>query len=183
MLENLEVIIDDNKLYLYDDQLFFSEDLDKGIDTTRNAESLIKVGYNSDKDLIFYEKIRTFFTDKNVEEKYSFENYNWNVLFKIERDELVKYEKEEPGFDNFLKEFKVRIKINYDYIISNGLIHYIKEPNYCFKNINLMDMPFIKLNPSRNHKYDGPIFTASHEFEVEIQNRGLRYTKEYKRNE
>ena len=96
MLENLEVIIDDNKLYLYDDQLFYSEDLDKGIDTTRNAESLIKVGYNSDKDLIFYEKIRTFFTDKNVEEKYSFENYNWNVLFKIERDELVKYEKEEP---------------------------------------------------------------------------------------
>ena len=183
MLENLEVIIDDNKLYLYDDQLFYSEDLDKGIDTTRNAESLIKVGYNSDKDLIFYEKIRTFFTDKNVEEKYSFENYNWNVLFKIERDELVKYEKEEPGFDNFLKKFKEKIKINYDYIISNGLIHYIKEPNYCFKDINLMDMPFIKLNPSRNHKYDGPIFTASHEFEVVIQNRGLRYTKEFKRNE
>ena len=102
MLENLEVIIDDNKLYLYDDQLFYSEDLDKGIDTNRNAESLIKIGYNSDKDLIFYEKIRTFFTDKNVEEKYSFENYNWNVLFKIERDELVKYE-EEIDIDN-LKE-------------------------------------------------------------------------------
>ena len=173
MLENLEVIIDDNKLYLYDDQLFYSEDLDKGIDTTRNAESLIKVGYNSDKDLIFYEKIRTFFTDKNVEEKYSFENYNWNVLFKIERDELVKYEKEEPGFDNFLKEFKERIKKNYDYFISEGLIHHIKEPNYYFED----DLFAIKSD------LDEYIFTASHEFEVEIQNRGLRYTKEYKRNE
>ena len=173
MLENLEVIIDDNKLYLYDDQLFYSEDLDKGIDTNRNAESLIKIGYNSNKDLIFYEKIKTFFIDKGLDKEFSYENYNWNVLFKIERDELVKYEKEEPGFDNFLKEFKERIKKNYDYFISEGLIHHIKEPNYYFED----DLFAIKSD------LDEYIFTASHEFEVEIQNRGLRYTKEYKRNE
>ncbi len=177
--ENLEVIIDNNSQVLYGENLR----TDKLIDAERNAESLIKIGYNSNKDLIFYEKIKTFFIDKGLDKEFSYENYNWNVLLKIERDELVKYEKEEPGFDNFLKEFRERIKINYDYLISNGLIHYIKEPNYCFKNINLMDMPFIKLNPSKDHKYDGPIFTASHEFEVEIQKRGLRYIKEYKRNE
>ena len=182
MLENLEVIIDNNRQILYGENLR-TDKLDKVIDANRNAESLIKIGYNSHKDLIFYEKIKTYFTDKSVEKEFSYKNFNWNVLFKIERDELVKYDKEESGFDNFLKEFKERIKINYDYLISNGLIHYIKEPNYCFKNINLMDMPIITLNPSRNHKYDGPIFTASHEFEVVIQNRGLRYTKEFKRNE
>ena len=164
---NLEVIIDDNR------QVVYGAKGKRVIVANRNAESLIKIGYNSDKDLIFYEKIRTFFTDKNVEEKYSFENYNWNVLFKIERDELVKYEKEEPGFDNFLKEFKERIKKNYDYFISEGLIHHIKEPNYYFEN----GLFAIKSD------LDEYIFTASHEFEVEIQNRGLRYTKEYKRNE
>ena len=171
MLENLEVIIDNNR------QVLFGENLrtDKLIDAERNAECLIKIGYNSNKDLIFYEKIKTFFTDKSVEKDFSYENYNWNVLFKIERDELVKYEKEEPGFDNFLKEFKERIKKNYDYFISEGLIHHIKEPNYYFEN----DLFAIK----SDYLDDEYIFTASHEFEVEIQNRGLRYIKEYKRNE
>ena len=169
ILENLEVIIDNNRQYLFGENLR----TDKLIDAERNAESLIKIGYNSNKDLIFYEKIKTYFTDKSVEKKFSSQNFNWNVLFKIERDELVKYEKEEPGFDNFLKEFKERIKKNYDYFISEGLIHHIKEPNYYFED----DLFAIKSD------LDEYIFTASHEFEVEIQNRGLRYTKEYKRNE
>ena len=95
-----------------------------------------------------------------MEKDFSYENYNWNVLFKIERDELVKYEKEEPGFDNFLKEFKLRIK-NYDYFISEGLIHHIKEPNYYFEN----DLFAIK----SDYLDDEYIFTASHEFEVEIK--------------
>ena len=176
ILENLEVIIDNNR------QVLFGENLrtDKLIDAERNAESLIKIGYNSNKDLIFYEKIKTYFTDKSVEKKFSSQNFNWNVLFKIERDELVKYEKEEPGFDNFLKEFKERIKINYDYLIYEGLIHYMQEPNINFE-YGLSEL--VKLNPAINHEYDGIVFTASHEFEVEIQNRGLRYTREFKRNE
>ena len=172
MLENLDVIIDINKWYDYETD-FESEQLQRGINTTRNAESLIKIGYNSHKDLIFYEKIKTYFTDKSVEKEFSYKNFNWNVLFKIERDELVKYEIEEPGFDNFLKEFKERIKKNYDYFISEGLIHHIKEPNYYFEN----GLFAIKSD------LDEYIFTASHEFEVEIQKRGLRYIKEYKRNE
>ena len=176
ILENLEVIIDNNRQYLFGENLR----TDKLIDAERNAESLIKIGYNSNKDLIFYEKIKTYFTDKSVEKKYSFENYNWNVLFKIAKDELVKYEKEEPGFDNFLKEFRERIKINYDYLIYEGLIHYMQEPNINFE-YGLSEL--VKLNPAINHEYDGIVFTASHEFEVEIQNRGLRYTKEFKRNE
>ena len=50
-----------------------------------------------------------------------------------------------------------------------GLNH-IKEPNYYFED----DLFAIKSD------LDEYIFTASHEFEVEIQNRGLRYIKEYK---
>ena len=176
ILENLEVIIDNNRQYLFGENLR----TDKLIDAERNAESLIKIGYNSNKDLIFYEKIKTYFTDKSVEKKFSSQNFNWNVLFKIEKDELVKYEKEEPGFDNFLKEFRERIKINYDYLIYEGLIHYMQEPNINFE-YGLSEL--VKLNPAINHEYDGIVFTASHEFEVEIQNRGLRYTKEFKRNE
>ncbi len=176
ILENLEVIIDNNSQVLYGENLR----TDKLIDAERNAESLIKIGYNSNKDLIFYEKIKTFFIDKGLNKEFSYENYNWNVLFKIAKDELVKYEKEEPGFDNFLKEFKERIKINYDYLIYEGLIHYIQEPNINFE-VTLGEL--VKLNPAINHEYDGIVFTASHEFEVEIQNRGLRYTKEFKRNE
>lgn len=164
---NLEVIIDDNR------QVVYGAKGKRVIVANRNAESLIKIGYNSNKDLIFYEKIKTFFIDKGLDKEFSYENYNWNVLFKIAKDELVKYKKEEPGFDNFLKEFKERIKKNYDYFISEGLIHHIKEPNYYFEN----GLFAIKSD------LDEYIFTASHEFEVEIQNRGLRYTKEYKRNE
>ena len=104
--ENLEVIIDNNRQVLYGENLR----TDKLIDAERNAESLIKIGYNSNKDLIFYEKIKTYFTDKSVEKEFSYKNFNWNVLFKIERDELVKYEKEQSGFDNFLKQFKERIR-------------------------------------------------------------------------
>ena len=179
LLENLEVIIEINKWYDYETD-FESEQLQRGINTTRNAESLIKIGYNSHKDLIFYEKIKTYFTDKSVEKEFSYKNFNWNVLFKIERDELVKYEKEQSGFDNFLKQFKERIKLNYDYLIFECLIHYIKEPNI---NFAYYESDLVKSNPSKNHKYDGIVFTATHEFEVEIQNRGLRYIKEYKRNE
>ena len=169
ILENLEVIIDNNR------QVVYGAQGRRVIVANRNAESLIKIGYNSNKDLIFYEKIKTFFIDKGLDKEFSYENYNWNVLFKIERDELVKYEKEEPGFDNFLKEFKERIKKNYDYFISEGLIHNIKEPNYYFED----DLFAIK----SDYLDDEYIFTASHEFEVEIQKRGLRYIKEYKRNE
>ena len=79
----------------------------------------------------------------------------------------------EPGFDNFLKEFKVRIKKLW-LLYFRRFDHHGKEPNYFADDLFAIKSDYLD---------DEYIFTASHEFEVEIQKRGLRYIKEYKRNE